>query len=94
MLQRDLTGSGSFMGMIRVMYVLKLTRAALFLQMPENTNVSLLLNQFRLFCQRPSMGNFTEKTLEVHRNHTLGEATERAYKVDSTLMYLCGPTFS
>jgi len=62
--------------------------------MPENTNVSLLLNQFRLFCQRPSMGNFTEKTLEVHRNHTLGEATERAYKVDSTLVYRCGPTFS
>lgn len=29
-LQRDLTRSGSFMGMIRVMYVLKLTRAAEF----------------------------------------------------------------
>jgi len=29
-LQKDLTGSGSFMGMIRVMHVLKLTRAAEF----------------------------------------------------------------
>ena len=42
-------------------------------------------NQFRLFCKHPSSGGFSEKTLEVHKNQTLGEATERAYKVDSTL---------
>ena len=44
-----------------------------------------ILNQFRLFCEHPSSGSLSEKTLEVHRNQTLGEATERAYKVQCRL---------
>ena len=50
------------------------------------TNI-FILNQFRLFCERPSSGSLSEKTLEVHRNQTLGEATERAYKVDMSLWF-------
>ena len=54
----------------------------------------LSFNQFRLLCEHPSSGDLSEKTLEVHKNQTLGEATERAYKVDSALECLCYPTSS
>ena len=54
--------------------------------------IFLSFNQFRLLCERPSSGDLSEKTLEVHKNQTLGEATERAYKVDSALECLCYPT--
>ena len=43
-----------------------------------------VLIQFHLFCEHPSSGSLSKKTLEVHKNQTLGEATERAYKVNST----------
>ena len=54
----------------------------------------LSFNQFHLLCERPRSGDLSEKTLEVHRNQTLGEATERAHKVDSALECLCHPTSS
>jgi len=47
--------------------------------------IFLSFNQFRLLCECPSSGDLSEKTLEIHKNQTLGEATERAYKVDSAL---------
>jgi len=52
----------------------------------------LSFNQFHLLCEHPSSGDLSEKTLEVHKNQTLGEATEGAYKVDSALECLCYPT--
>jgi len=54
--------------------------------------IFLSFNQFRLLCERPSSGDLNEKTLEVHKNQTLGEATERAYKVDNPLQCLCYST--
>jgi len=54
----------------------------------------LSFNQFHLLCEHPSSGDLSEKTLEVHKNQTLGEATERAYKVDSALVSLLSNTFS
>jgi len=53
----------------------------LHLKYISNANI-LSLNQFHLFCEHPSTGDLSDKTLEVHKNQTLGEATERAYKVD------------
>ena len=40
-----------------------------------------LLLKFRLFCGHPSSGDLMERKLEVHKNMTLGEVTERAYQV-------------
>ena len=56
--------------------------------------IFLSFNQFRLLCEHPCSGELSEKTLEVHKNQTLGEATERAYKVDSALVSLLSHIFS
>ena len=44
-------------------------------------NHAFLLLKFCLFCGHPSSGDFMKTKLEVHKNMTLEEATERAYQV-------------
>ena len=47
----------------------------------EESQYIFLLHKFRLSCAHPSSGDLIERKLEVHENMTLGEVTERAYKV-------------
>ena len=44
-------------------------------------NLFFLLHKSSLYCVHPSGGELIEKQVEIHKNMTLGEATERAYKV-------------
>ena len=46
-----------------------------------------LWHKFRLFCGHPSSGDLMERKLEVHKSMTLGEVTERAYKVSDITFY-------
>ena len=43
-----------------------------------------ILHKFQLFCGHLSSGYLTERELEIHKDLTLGEVTERAYKVSET----------
>ena len=45
------------------------------------TQLVFLLHKLSLYCAHPSGGELIEKQVEIHKNMTLEEATERTYKV-------------